>query len=101
MDDANCTRGGARHLSKDTKKKAATVSTWPLIYLGPSFASGVLTQHTVFKEGKIPAHISKLVEADTDLQLLIVPVAAMNKVKAELKIVGTPEHAVYERLKGV
>jgi hypothetical protein len=86
---------------KDKQKAAAAVTTGPLIYLGPSFASGVLTQHTVFKEGKIPAHISKLVEADTDLQLLIVPVAEMNKVKAEMKIVGTPEHAVYARLKGV
>lgn len=80
------------------KVKVSEEPAVQLIYLGPSLQQGRLAQNKIFKD-RLPAHLADLFEASPDLHSLVVPVAKLVETQMAIQTKGTPENAVYERLK--
>lgn len=80
------------------KKQAAPEKPERLIYLGPNIAGGALQRYTVFKGG-IPKHIKALFSGKAYLRLFAEP-AKMAETIQKIERKGTPEHMIYEKIKG-
>lgn len=68
----------------------------PLIYIGPSLRNGQLIRSTVFKAGKLPAHVQYLIDDCTALKSLFVPVSKLAQAEAKLTQKASVERARYE-----
>ena len=69
------------------KKKANTDKTLEnTVYIGKSLP--ILSQYTVFKGGKLPAHIEELAAKDETIAGLIVPVSKLQEARKNMTVKG-------------
>lgn len=74
-------------MAASTKKKATTAKAVPArqIYVGPNLGTNIpISQFTVFKGG-LPPHIEERAKGDPDFKKLFVPVADLDRARAELR----------------
>jgi hypothetical protein len=66
------------------------------IYIGPTIPDAGLVKSTVFRSGKLPAHVQHLLNDCAALKSLIVPVSMLAAAEAKLKQTASVERARYE-----
>lgn len=77
------------------KVAKAKVST---IYAGPSLPGGGLPQFTVFRDGVLAPHVSRIIERYPAIKRLIVPVNRLSAVLAKLQDAESAEGAQFKAI---
>lgn len=81
-----------KQVAEKPKAKPAEAS----IYIGPTLPDGKLIRSTVFKAGKLPAHVQHLLNDCAALKSLIVPVSKLAQAEAKLRQTASVERARFE-----
>lgn len=71
------------------------------IYIGPTkFGALHVVEGTIFKGGKMPAHLEELAKKNKEFAQLVVPVAELGSAKAELGKKDSPLSKCYKTFTG-
>lgn len=79
--------------ASSTKKPTQASAT---IYIGPSMR--LLKKNTIFKDGKVGAHIEKVMTECQYIKHLIVPATELGKAQAKLKDPSSVESSFYKKI---
>lgn len=88
-------RGNDKKRSRDKP----TVTTGPIIYIGPNLERGRLRQYTIFRNG-VPQYLAPLIESRPEISHLLVPAADLAAAIQRAGKAGTIEYRAFSALKG-
>lgn len=80
---------------KKPKKRERVKTPEASVYVGPTLRNGQLARSTVFRGGKLPAHVAKLSEEHKAIARLIVPVSQLASAERKLRDPSSAEAAAF------
>lgn len=79
---------------KSTPKAKAASTPQTVVYIGPSFPKGELSQYTVFNNG-VPKFLEDHTAECAAIKSLIVPVEQLATARKNLSVTASAEHTLY------